>query len=370
MKNTNLIVIMTDQHNKHMTGCYGNPYINTPNIDKLAEEGIVFNNAYCNSPVCVPSRASIATGNYASRNGYWDNAFAYDGKVSSWGDRLNDQNFDVTTIGKLHYINDTDKTGFTDQRIPLHIKEGVGDIFGEIRDKRISRPQFRNVLNNAKAGESDYIKYDREIAKQASEFIFNKSNEKENEKPFVLNVGFVSPHFPLTVPQEYLDLYPDNTYVQKPVNFLKKDWPDHPVINDYRRYCGTTDIDEHTAYTALRTYYALCTFIDEQIGMILNSLKETGLDQDTRIIYTSDHGDTMGEHGLFFKSTMYEGSSSVPFIVSGPDIPQNEKRETNISLVDLYPTIMECVGAEKNEQDKALPGSSIWKYVKQEDFNR
>lgn len=369
LKPMNLIIITSDQHNKGMLGCYDNKYVKTPNLDRLAEEGTVFENAYCNSPLCVPSRASMATGDYASRNGYWDNAFAYGGEQASWGTRLTEKGYPVTTIGKLHFLNDSPETGFPDQRIPIHIKNGVGDIYGAIRDKEITRVQFREAINDAGVGKSDYITYDRAVARKAADYLKNEALQLD--KPFSLYVSLVTPHFPLTVPQEYLDLYPDRNSLKKPAQFDKEDWPHHPVIDDYRRYCGTEDIDEDTAYEALRAYYALCTFMDEQVGVILDALEESGLADNTRIIYSSDHGDTMGEHGVFFKSTMYEGSAGVPLIVSGPDLPKGKRNKTNVSLVDLYPSVMECVGLDSHPDDKELPGKSLWKYAKgEEDLDR
>ena len=174
-----------------MLGCYGNEKIKTPNLDRLGREGVCFDNAYCNSPICVPSRAVFATGDYASRNGYWDNAHAYEGEVKSWGGRLHEEGYSVTTIGKLHYKNDSPETGFVDQRIPLNIKNGVGDVYGAIRDKEITRYQFRDALLSAGAGESDYITYDREVAQRAAAYL--KTEGAGKEKPFVLYVGFVTP---------------------------------------------------------------------------------------------------------------------------------------------------------------------------------
>ena len=155
---TNLLILFSDQHSKHMLGCYGNPAVKTPCLDALAADGVCFDAAYANCPVCVPSRASMAIGDYGSRHGYWDNAYAYDGKVKSWGSRLTEQGFSVTTIGKLHFKGDMPETGFPDQRIPLHIKDGIGDVYGEIRDRQITRPQFCKALEEARAGESDYTR--------------------------------------------------------------------------------------------------------------------------------------------------------------------------------------------------------------------
>lgn len=357
IKSTNLLILLSDQHSKHMVGCYGNPAVKTPNLDELAARGVCFDSAYTNCPVCVPSRAAMASGDYGSRHGYWDNAHAYDGAVKSWGGRLREEGFSVTTIGKLHFKGEMPETGFTDQRIPLHIKDGVGDIYGEIRDKQVTRPQFRRALLEACAGESDYTRYDREVARRAAEFL--KSEGAGADKPFALMVGFVAPHFPLVVPEEYVNLYPDPNALPLPVQFGREEWPRHPVLEDYRRYCCQEDVPDQIKRNAIRVYYGLCSFLDAQIGVILEALKASGLDQNTRVLYCTDHGDTMGEHGLFFKSSMYEGSAGIPMIFAGPGLLPGSRSATGVSLVDVYPTALECLGVTPNEQDKKLPGRSL-----------
>ena len=358
---TNLVIIFSDQHSKHMLGCYGNPAVRTPNLDRLADEGTCFDSAYTNCPVCVPARAAMAIGDYGSRHGYWDNAYAYDGKTKSWGGRLAEEGFSVTTIGKLHFKGDMPETGFGDQRIPLHIKDGKGDVYGEIRDRQITRPQFRTALLDARAGESDYTRYDREVARRAAEFLKNEG--AASKKPFALQVGFVSPHFPLIAPQEYVDLYPDPEALPMPVEFEREKWPHHPVLDDYRRYCCQEDLPDEVKRNAIRIYYGLCSFLDAQVGVVLDALRETGLEENTRVLYCTDHGDTMGEHGLFFKSTMYEGSAGIPMIFKGPGIKKGARNATGVSLVDIYPTVLTCLGVPLSSEDKALPGRSLLEFA-------
>lgn len=340
-----------------MLGCYGNVKIKTPNLDKLAKQGVVFDSAYTPCPLCVPARASLATGNYASSHGYYDNALAYNGEVKSWATVLEEKGIHTTTIGKLHYKSDTPKTGFLDQRIPLHIKDGVGDIYGAIRDKEITRPQFRKALYDAHEGESDYIRYDREVAKRAIEYLNCESN-----KPFALMVSFVSPHFPLVAPPEFASLYNIDD-IEVPKGFSKSDWVHHPVLDDYRRYCCQEDVPEDVRKEAIRIYYGMCSFLDHQIGLVLEALKNSGHDQDTIVIYVSDHGDMMGEHGLFFKSCLYEGSAGIPMLMAGPDIEANKRINTPTSLIDIYPTILEAFGIEQTSYDKSLPGKSLFDVI-------
>lgn len=366
-QNTNVVFIMSDQHNKQMLGCYGNDLIHTPNLDRIAENGVRFENAYCNSPVCVPSRSSMVTGRYVHDGEYWDNAQGFGGGVPSFGTRLYEQGYPNAAIGKMHLESNTPETGFVDQRITLHMVDGVGDVYGCIRDKTITRPQFRTTLNNAGPGETDYTRYDRDIAQHAIGYL--KDETKNFTKPFVLYVGFVSPHFPLTVPQKYLDLY-DEEKLTELVQSEPHQWPRHPVLDDYRRYCDMEDVPMSVARNALRTYCAMCSYLDENVGLVLQAIEDAELSDSTRIIYTSDHGDTMGEHGLFYKSTMYEGSVGVPLLMSGPGIPQGKVVKSPCSLVDIYPTILDCVGAEVAKEEENLPGTSLLEIMKDETYER
>jgi len=358
----NLLFLFSDQHSREKTGCYGNPYVKTPHIDRLAREGTQFNNAYCNFPICLPSRASMTVGDYAHKYNYWDNAHPYAGEAEGWGHRLTQQGFKVTTIGKLHYKGNIPETGFPDQRIPLHAVKGIGDVYGCIRSKETFRPEVGEWIAKATIGEHDYTQYDRQVALMAKDFLENEA--KENlEKPWALFVGFVCPHFPLICPPEFAY---DPMSIPFPKQYHKGSRPEHPVLSEFRRYFNLEDdLDEITVRKAVAAYYGLCSFMDAQVGIVLDALKKSGLDQTTRIIYTSDHGDTVGDHGLWYKHTMYEGSVGVPLILSGPDIPKGKKSDINVSLVDIFPTVLECVGAKPKFEDLEKPGTSLIKLAQE-----
>jgi choline-sulfatase len=356
-KPMNMVFILSDEHNKEMLGCYGHPVVKTPNLDSLAEHGVRFSNAYCNSPICVPSRASMATGRYVHKIDAWDNATPYTGTLPSWGHRLTEQGYHVTTIGKLHYRDDGDNTGFPDKRLSLHVQDGVGDIYSLIREDMDPRPQNRQKILEAGPGESSYTRYDRGIADAARRFL--QEEAPYFDKPWVLFVSFVSPHFPLIAPQEYFDMYPLESVIF-PKQYSMAERSMHPVLEEYRRVWDTSDeFDESAIRKAVAAYYGLCSFLDDQVGTVLRTIKETGLEETTRIIYASDHGDTLGDHGVWFKSTMYEGSVGVPFIMAGPDLPKGKVMDNHISLVDCFPTLIEAVGARLTEEDGDLPGTSL-----------
>ena len=207
MKNKNLIILLSDEHNKRMLGIAGHSHVKTPNMDKLAFEGTFFENAYCNSPICVPSRAILATGRYNAEIGYWDNANPYDGKIPSWGHRAVEGNCDAVSIGKLHFIDDQAPTGFSEQINPLNVVGGVGDLLGLIREELPVRKGAANMSKDVGSGETTYSNYDKKIAEDAKNWILNR---KKNDKPWVLFVSFVCPHFPLIAPEEFYNMYPEN----------------------------------------------------------------------------------------------------------------------------------------------------------------
>lgn len=358
LKPTNLLFIFSDEHNRDMLGCYGHPVVQTPNLDRLAAEGVRFSSAYCNSPICVPSRASLATGRYVHQIGAWDNAAPYVGDAPSWGHRLTAADHHVTTVGKLHYRQVGDDTGFPDQRLAMHVKDGVGDTYSLIRDNVAPRPQARARALEAGPGESEYSRFDRAIARESCRWL--REEAVGYDRPWVLSVGFVTPHFPLIAPREFFDLYPLDRVIF-PRQYSLAERPHHPVIDEKRQVFAMDDEwDEETVRRAVGAYYGLCSFLDNQIGTVLQTLRESGLAENTRIIYTSDHGDQVGEHGLWWKSTMYEGAAAVPFIMSGPDVPREQVVDTPISLVDCFPTILEAVGVPPAPEDHDLPGTSLW----------
>ncbi len=369
MTPTNVLMILSDEHSRRALGCYGHHVVRTPHLDGLAARGTRFAGAYCQTPICVPSRASLATGRWAHAVDSWDNATPYVGtEAPSWGHRLIARGHRVTTIGKLHYRRVDDPSGFPDQRVPLHVLDGTGDLYGLLRGDMPERPQSLRHVIEARAGESEYVRYDRAIAETAARWLAEEATSEQ--RPWVLFVGFVSPHFPLVVPDRYFDLYPADA-LPMPVAWTPEAWSRHPAHELHRRQLGLRQpLDEGTVRRALRAYYGLVSFLDEQVGTVLDALQRAGLAGTTRIIYTTDHGDTIGEHGLWWKSSMYESSVGVPLILAGPDIPAGKVVRTNAMLVDVFPTLLEAVGAPPAPEGAALPGRSLLALAGEDDHAR
>lgn len=361
MEPKNLLVLMSDEHNPRMLGSAGHPLVQTPNLDALAAAGTTFTSAYCNSPICVPSRASFATGRYVHEIGAWDNAAPYTGSAaSSWGHRLGEQGRAVTTIGKLHYRNTTDDIGFPDQRIPMHVMHGVGDVFGCIRsDIPVTRYQLGHV-DHAGDTDSEYVRYDTAIAAEAVRWL--RAEAPAHDKPWCLFVSFTLPHFPFAAPERHQRRYRLDD-IDMPIAWTPAQWPLHPPVADFRsaRVQTATDARSEDAIRRARlVYYAMCSFVDALIGNVLGALGDAGLADDTRIVYTSDHGETLGDYGLWGKSVMYDSAAGVPLILAGPDVPAERTADCPVSLVDLAPTIMTGTGVEPSAADADLPGTDLW----------
>lgn len=355
----NLLILMSDEHNARMLGCAGHPLAKTPNLDALAARGTRFVDAYTTCPICVPARASFATGRYVHDIEYWDNSIAYDGRVPSWGHKLQDAGIRVESIGKLHYRLEEDPTGFDKQHIPMHITGGVGMIQLSIRKQFpdfVPPPRRRAAIAEAAdVGESEYTQYDRRVADVATQWLRDAAgSQKSSPKPWVLFVSFVTPHFPLVAPKEFFDLYPVDK-MPDPKYGPNSGYEPHPWLADLLSGGAPTPQDQRKALAA---YLGLISFMDAQVGRVLAALDEAGLRNDTRILYTSDHGENAGVRGFWGKSNHYQEAVAIPLIVAGKGVPVGKLCATPASLADAYPTVLDGVGLSADAD--GVPGHSLF----------
>jgi choline-sulfatase len=348
MKPQNLLILFSDEHNPKVQGAAGHPFISTPHLDALAARGTRFTQASTPCPICVPARAALATGRYNHEIGYWDNADAYEGRVPSWHHVLRERGHRVVSIGKLHFRGHPgDDHGFSEERIAMHINEGKGDLLALNRGADAPvRGGAKKLIAMAGPGESDYTRYDRDIAAQAQIWLREEA-PRYAATPWVLFVALVAPHFPLTAPPEHYYRYAKQT-LPLPKLYDKAERPQHPHLAEYARTvpydAGMKEASD--VRRALAGYFGLVSFMDEQVGKVIAALEDTGLADFTRVLYTSDHGDNNGARGLWGKSTMYEESVGVPMILAGADVPAGRVVSTPASLVDVFATALDAVGAD------------------------
>lgn len=372
-KPTNLIVFQSDNHNRDLLGCYGHEVVQTPNLDRIAANGVRFENAYCTSSLCCPSRASLATGLFPHQTGWWDNCLVYDGSRPSWARRVREAGGTAVSVGKLHFRSTEDDNGFDREIAPMHIVDGIGGLTMLLRwseEEPVQTNQAEMYMNESRVGTSDYQDYDREITRLAIDWL-ERDAETANG-PWVLYVSYTSAHPPFSVPQRLWDMYPVEQ-MPLPRAFRNGECSDHPAYSHLRHIKGIEQFgQEHE--TMLRQvaagYFGLVTHLDEQIGQVMDAAERLGHLDATRILYTSDHGESYGHQALFGKCQLLEQAAAVPLIVSGPGVPSGVVIDELVSQVDLFPTIVESLGASPNADDATLPGQSLWPAINGEQRDR
>lgn len=354
----NLLVIMSDEHQACAMGCAGHPVAQTPHLDALAARGTRFTNAYTPSPICVPARASFATGRYAHETRLWDNAMPYDGSLPGWGHALQNKGVPVESIGKLHYRAEEDPAGFDTEHIPMMVAGGVGMVWASIRkeDERVMG-KGRMLGDYIGPGDSKYTEYDAAVTTRTVDWL-NDRAASDDKRPWCLYVGLVAPHFPLVVPQEFYDLYPHDQ-LPEPKLHPRDGYRRHPWVEKQNAFMDSEAkfTDQNERLSAIAAYYGLCTWLDHNVGQIMAGLEQAGFGDDTTVIYTSDHGDNVGARGLWGKSNLYQESTAVPMIMTGPGVGQGIC-ETPVSLLDVSATIADHFDAplEASDEVRSLYG--------------
>lgn len=355
MTPANTLVILSDEHQARAMGCAGHPFVSTPNLDRLAARGTMFTNAVTPSPICVPARAALATGQPVHRCRYWDNSFGYDGRIRSWGHALQDAGIPVESIGKLHYQKENLPTGFDAEHIPMHLHKGVGMVWASIRDPLPkNRPNDKRMLGDyIGPGESDYTRYDHAITDLAVDWLHDKG--RSLPEPWCLYVGFVAPHFPLVAPAQFFELYRRDD-LPEPKLHPRTGYKLHPWLQDHEDFWSheATLKDDSERNTAIAAYYGLISWLDHNVGRLVTALEATGLMDTTRVIYASDHGDNLGARGQWGKSNLYRESTDVPLIIAGPDFAHG-RCATPVSLLDVSVTLVESFGLDAAQ---VLPDAS------------
>lgn len=341
-KPPNILWIMSDEHDPAITSCYGNRIVRTPNIDGLAQSGVTFDRTYCNSPHCAPSRLSMTAGKYIHRVGAWSNgSWLPSNDVVSLPRVMRSAGYDPILCGKMHFDR-TRRYGYRELIPDLwsnnYIKKGSGKRRkpDDLRPRRVS-----NRFKEIRTGDSIVFQHDRQVTAAAKRFIRNRD---QDDKPFFMAVGYLAPHFPLIVPHAFWKPYEDKIAMPHiPDGYLESMPLNYRVL---RSRMGLVGIDDDAVRFGREVYYGMTQWLDTEIGKVLEVLRHSKVADNTVIVYTSDHGESLGEHGLWWKKTMHEQSARVPLIVSWPARwPGGQRRTQACSLLDLVQTMLELGGA-------------------------
>ena len=339
----NILLIISDEHDPAITGCYGNRLVRTPNMDTLAARGITLDCAYTNSPLCVPARLALTSGKYISRVGAWSNdCWLPSDDIPSIARIMTAAGYDSLLCGKMHY-DATRRYGFTEigGNTNRSRKTGRG-VRRKADDETINTKARDGRFAQFHPGEtSGVMKHDQEVTAGVVECL---SKRGPSDKPFFLIAGYLAPHFPLIVPERFWKPYEGKV----PMPELPPGHVESQPLNYHhlRRGFGVVETDPKIVRLGRELYYGLTQWLDVEIGKVLAALERAGLAENTVVIYTTDHGENLGEHHLWWKNCMYEHAARVPLTVTWPERWKGgQRRGEACSLVDVVHTVAELGGA-------------------------
>jgi len=355
----NILLICTDQQRFDALGAYGNEEIQTPSLDRLAADGVLFENCYVQSPVCAPTRATMLTGKYPHAHGLWANGVALPPHERLFTKELADGGYDCGLVGKLHLA--ASFAGRTEARVDdgFRVFRWAHDPYQQSPDNAYHRWLKANHPRVYEAGMDrtsgfnladapTEAHYSRWVGNETIEFL---QNGREADKPFCFIANFYDPHHAFGAPPEYLDRYEADA-LSRP-RTRDGELADKPPIYteaSEHTYAGTlpgfVEYDRAQLQQVKAAYYAMVSLVDDEVGRILTALEESGLAENTLVVFTSDHGEMLGDHQLMLKGPMmYECAVRVPLILRWPGIlPAGQRRSQLVQMVDLEPTILQATG--------------------------
>ena len=368
----NILFIMADQMAAPALPTYGHRLVKTPHIEDLAGAGVIFDRAYCNSPLCAPSRFSMLSGQPASYIGAYDNAAELPAAVPTFAHHLRHMGYRTVLAGKMHFVGPDQLHGF-EERLTTDIYPADFGWTPDWRAPERHQDYFHTMLSVVEAGacrRSMQIDFDDEVAFQAVRKIYDFARDGD-ERPFFHLVSFTHPHDPYTITRDYWDLYPAADVDLPAVPAIPAERQD-PHSLRIQEACGMAryDLTEARVRAARRAYYGAISYIDDKVGELLAALDAAGLGEDTIVIFTADHGDMLGERGLWYKMTFFEWAARVPLIFSAPGRAAPRRVACNVSLVDLFPTLIDLAGGDGPAPAEPLAGHSLLPLLVGEDAER
>lgn len=345
----NVLLVIADQLRADALGAYGNERVIAPNLARLGRDGVVFERALCASPLCVPSRGALMTGLLPSRTGAIDNAGELPASVPTFAHHLRAAGYRTVLTGKMHFVGPDQLHGFEERPMTDVYPAGLDWIpdWDLADDERLSwYHDLSSVLRAGPVRSTLQVDYDDETAFRARRAIVDSA--REGDRPFLIVASFTHPHDPYEVPAAYWARY-------EGVSFDEVD--DRPADDPpTRRLRGMVDaeripVSREQGALARRGYHAAISFVDDHLGTLLATIEEHGLADDTVVVVTSDHGDMLGDRGLWYKMAPFDGSIRVPLIVHAPARFSPRRVIDPVSLLDVLPTLVALAGV-------AAPGDS------------
>ena len=365
----NILILMVDQLSGGFFRDGPADFLHAPALKKLSKNGVNFDNTYCASPLCSPARASFMTGSLPSNTTVYDNAAEFPSTLPTFAHSLRSLGYNTILSGKMHFVGADQLHGY-EERLTTDIYPAD---FGWTPDW--SKPEERvdwwyhnlgSVTGAGVAVTSNQLEYDDDVAYQATQKL-HKLARRQDDRPFCMTVSFTHPHDPYVTRQKYWDLYQDVELPELHVAALAyedQDTHSQRLYNavDYKNF----SVSDQDVLNARRAYFGNISYLDEKIGEILQTLEECQFEDDTIVVFCADHGDMLGERGLWYKMSFFEGSMQVPMIVSWPGQFNNKSIDAPVSILDLAPTLIEMAGGNLDDHPISKDGHSLYGCIAQD----
>ena len=345
MNRPNLLYIHSDQHDPYVTGCYGDPVVQTPHLDSLAARGVLLRNVYCPSPICVPSRMSVLTGRHPCENRVWTNTHVLDSGIPTLAHAMGAGGYRPVLVGRMHAVGPDQLHGYADRLVGDHGPNQIGCRGADHGELTGTAGPHRVSLRKSGAGQSAYQVHDEDVTAAVVDVLNRTGVRKragEPAEPFSLSVGLMLPHQPFVARRDDYARYDGRVPPPRVVEAFSDAL--HPHIRMWRQQCDIIEVTEEEATRARTAYWALVDRMDRMIGQMLAALEANDLAENTLIVYSSDHGEQAGEHGLWWKQTFYEHSARVPAILCWPgSLPAGLTLDRVVSSLDLNATMLDAL---------------------------
>ena len=338
----NILILMADQLAAAALPAYGNRIAKTPHLDALAQRSVLFRSAYCNSPLCAPSRFSFMSGRLPSAIGAYDNAAEFAAQVPTFAHYLRLAGYRTILSGKMHFCGADQLHGF-EERLTTDIYPAD---FGWTPDwlNFAYRPSWYHSMESVtQAGpcvRTNQIDFDDEVVFRARRQLFNLARDNDR-RPFCMVVSMTHPHDPFAITHDYWNRYREADIDMPRVRIAPAQLDPHS--QRLRHVCGmdAQEVTDEQIHAARRAYYGAVSYVDDHIGSLLGSLKDSGFSEQTVIVVLADHGEMLGERGLWYKMSFFEGACRIPLLVHAPHLFAARAVSQSVSLVDLLPTLLE-----------------------------
>lgn len=369
MSSPNFVVFQVDQLSALALKAYGNETVIAPNIDRLCKMGVTFKNTYCNSPICGPSRSSMLSGQLATEIGVFDNAAEWPATLPTLMHYLRAVGYFTTLSGKMHFVGPDQLHGFN-ERLTTDLYPADFSWTSNWKGGPRDAPTGINMRAVTEAGpcvRSLQVDYDEEATYQAKQKIYDFARTPE-QNPYLLFVSLTHPHSPFTATQAHWDLYDhDKIDMPKVASIPLEEMDQHSAWLYFSHGRDRLDVTDEHVRNARHAYYGMISYLDDKLGEVIEALEATDQFEDAIFVFISDHGDMMGERGMWYKQCFWENSARVPMVICGPGIPAGKVVEENVSLIDLFPTLLSFAGADLSSTANEICGRPLQSLIFGED---